>query len=219
MITFVLNKKNNKITILQLQKICGFLNFIGRAVLPGRAFTRRLYRHIDPKLKQHHHIRISGEMRADLMVWQEFLRHPSVYCRSFTDFSTEWNSKDLNFYTDASKNPFLGFGGKYDSHWFYSRWNSKFVIDKDPSIEFLELFAVTAGILAWIHLFTDRKISLFCDNQAVVAMINNTSSKCRRCMKLIRILVLQGLIYNVKITAKYVESSKNDLPIVCRGFS
>ena len=37
MIQFVLNKKNKKLTLLQLQKICGFLNFLGRAVVPGRA--------------------------------------------------------------------------------------------------------------------------------------------------------------------------------------
>ena len=46
MIQFILNKKclpqsKHKITIHQLQKICGFLNFLGRAVVPGRAFTRR----------------------------------------------------------------------------------------------------------------------------------------------------------------------------------
>ena len=56
MIQFILNKRSKgkalKITVLQLQKICGFLNFLGRAVVPGRAFTWRLYSKLDnPKLK------------------------------------------------------------------------------------------------------------------------------------------------------------------------
>ena len=38
MILHVLSKK--KVTILQIQKICGFLNFLGRCIVPGRAFTR-----------------------------------------------------------------------------------------------------------------------------------------------------------------------------------
>ena len=32
-----------KVTVKKLQNICGFLNFLGRCILPGRAFTRRLY--------------------------------------------------------------------------------------------------------------------------------------------------------------------------------
>ena len=39
----ILAKKSKKVTLAQLQKICGFLNFLGKCVIPGRAFTRRLY--------------------------------------------------------------------------------------------------------------------------------------------------------------------------------
>ena len=39
LISEVLCKKNRKLTVKQLQKICGFLNFLGRAIVPGRAFT------------------------------------------------------------------------------------------------------------------------------------------------------------------------------------
>ena len=39
----VLGKKSKKMTLKQLQRICGFLNFLCRCVVPGRAFTRRLY--------------------------------------------------------------------------------------------------------------------------------------------------------------------------------
>ena len=36
-----------KLTVKQCQQICGFLNFLGRAIVPGRAFTRRLYAFAD----------------------------------------------------------------------------------------------------------------------------------------------------------------------------
>ena len=36
-------KKKRKVTLHELQKLCGYLNFLCRAVVPGRAFTRRLY--------------------------------------------------------------------------------------------------------------------------------------------------------------------------------
>ena len=35
-----------KIMVIQLQHICGFLNFLSRAIIPGRAFTQRLYSHL-----------------------------------------------------------------------------------------------------------------------------------------------------------------------------
>ena len=65
MITYTLSKK--KLMVQQLQRIYGFLNFLGRAVVPVRAFTRRLYSYTSGKiLKPHHHINISKEMRLDL---------------------------------------------------------------------------------------------------------------------------------------------------------
>ena len=67
LINTVLNNKSKKVTLHQLQKICGFLNFLGRCIIPGRAFTRRLYIYTaDDKLKPHHHIRVNAEMRSDL---------------------------------------------------------------------------------------------------------------------------------------------------------
>ena len=40
LIESALAAKKSKITLKQLQKICGFLNFLGRAIVPGCTFTR-----------------------------------------------------------------------------------------------------------------------------------------------------------------------------------
>ena len=66
----VINNKSKKITLNQLQKICGFLNFLGRCVIPGRAFTRRLYALTGDtsKLKPHHNIQVKNKMRQDLIM-------------------------------------------------------------------------------------------------------------------------------------------------------
>ena len=39
----ILAKKNGKATIKQLQSLTGLLNFMNKAIVPGRAFTRRMY--------------------------------------------------------------------------------------------------------------------------------------------------------------------------------
>ena len=214
LINAVLNKKSKKITVNQLQKICGFLNFLGRAIVPGRAFTRRLYTHLSIPgssrvLKPHHHIRVKQELRLDLETWASFLKHPTIFCRSFMDFTAVTSADEIDMYSDATTNPKLGFGATCGSSFMYSPWNESFIRKNKPSIQYLELFAVVAGVLAWIHRFKNRRIILFCDNKSVVDMINANSTSCKKCMTLIRILVMKGLIENVRIFCKHVKSKDN----------
>ena len=210
LIDSVLNRRSKKITLNQLQKICGFLNFLCRSVYPGRAFTCRLYSHTKgcDKLKLHHHIKISGDMWEDLKMWLRSLWDPSVYSRGFMDFDKVWNAEEIRMFSDASKNPLLGFGSVCNDSWTYSQWDREFM-EVDPSIEFLELFAVVVGVINWIHRFSNKRIILFCDNQSVVGMINKTTSSCDNCLTLIRILVFQGLKHNIRIYAHYIESKAN----------
>ena len=203
----ILRKK--KVTIHKLQSLCGLLNFLGRSVVPGRAFTRRLYvaYSLDNcSLKAHHHVKVVQEVKLDLEMWLTFLNHPTIFSRPFIDFK-QTDADVLNFYTDALKT--VGLGGFCDGSWMYDVWNPDFIAEHNPSISYLELYAVTAAVIAWIPRFKNRKIILFCDNQGAVEMINSTTSNCKRCMVLIRILVLQGLIHNVKINARHVKGVLN----------
>ena len=180
--------------------------------MPGRAFTRRLYGIADDqngKLKSHHHVRIPQGERRDLAMWLQFLSHPTVLSRPFMDFTTVLTAVEISMFSDAAKNPELGFGAICNEDWMFGQWNSKFILDEDPSIEFLELFGVVAGVLAWIHRFRSQRIVLFCDNESVVCMINATSTKCGRCMTLIRLLVYKSLVKNVRIFAHHISGKSN----------
>ena len=207
MIAAVLKKK--KITVLQLQKICGFLNFLGRCVVPGRAFTRRLYSHFNNKLKQHHHIRVTSEMKLDLAMWEQFLKHQSVYCRPFIDFSRVLVADELDFYSDSSKNPELGFGAYFKNKYLYAKWDKEFIIEKNPSITYLELYAVVVAFVAWGEDISNTRAILFCDNIGACGIINHMSSTCKNCMVLIRLLVLYQMIYNTRIFARWVPTKLN----------
>ena len=162
----------------QLQSICGFLNFLSRCIVLGRAFTRNLYAYIAGDLKQHHHIRINGEIRRDLNTWLTFLKHPAVYCCPFMDFTTLFSADQIKMYSDASRSKVRGWGAICVRDWTYAMWDPKFIEQEEPSIEYLELFAVTVAVLNWLHRFRNCRIILRCDNQGVVAMINNTTSSC-----------------------------------------
>ena len=207
----ILTKKSKKITLRELQSLTGFLNFLCKAVVPGRAFTRRLYSYTEKLnfMKPHHHVKITGETRLDLEMWLEFLNHPGIFTRHFIDLDRTITSVDVEFYTDASANAFLGCGGISENDWYILQWDDKFINTNRPSINYLELYAVSVAVILWMHKYKNRRISIFCDNYSVVHMINTSSSKCQNCMVLIRIITLHCLKFNVKLNIKHVPGNLN----------
>ena len=179
-------------------------------MIPGHAFTRRLYAYTaGTNLKQHHHIRVNKKMKMDLEMWWKFFNAPEAYCRPFIDF-TRWTAESLIFYMDVMRNFDLGYGGICGKGWMRGKWVPLIKVVK-PSIEYLELYTVTAGILAWIEQFRNKGVYIFCNNQSMVDIINKSSSSCKNCMVLIRIITLQGLKCNVRIYARHIRRIHNKI--------
>lgn len=127
--------ESKKVTVMQLQQLTGLLNFICRAVVPGRAFTRRLYAAFSgKKLKQHHHVRVNQEMRLDCKVWLDFLKLDLAVCRPFMDLAHKVYADELDWYTDAAKSPLLGCAGVFGRKFFVAQWPPGFLARYDPSI-------------------------------------------------------------------------------------
>ena len=202
-------KTRKKITLAKLQHTCGVLNFLCKCIPAGRAFTRRLYAAGSGLTKPYHHLPVTQEMKLDLDVWLTFLSKPAVYSRPFVDYKVN-TAHEVEFYTDASRNKSLGCGGYYGSSWFVMQWDYDFMDKMEPSIAYLELYGLVVAAVLWLPRMQNSRIQVFCDNQSVIHMVNNNSSKCKNCMVLIRILVLHCLINNTRITAKYVPSKENE---------
>ena len=202
---------SRKATIKQIQRLTGLLNFFSRCVIPARVFTRRMYSLTNGNTnKPHYHKRIPQEIKLDLIMWRKFLSNQAAYNRPFSDFCNT-NSDQIDMYTDSSANAVLGCGGKWGKKWFVQQWDSIFIKKNEPSINYLELYAVTAAVILWIENFANKRVTLFCDNMGVVHMINSNSSRDRNCMILLRLIILQGMIYNVRISAKHVLGINNEI--------
>ena len=79
------------------------LNFIGKAVVPSRIFTHRLYtKFANPKLKQNHHVNVDVEIQVDCRVLLSFLQSDEALTRPFIDFRATLVADRINFYIDAS---------------------------------------------------------------------------------------------------------------------
>ena len=101
LLTELADEDKKKATVKQLQQLCGLLNFLGKAIFPGRSFTRRMYAKFseivningapksanDYKWKQHHHVKLDKEFKLDCTVWLRFLSSEicSVVCRPMVD--------------------------------------------------------------------------------------------------------------------------------------
>ena len=205
-----------KATIKETQALTGILNFLSRVIVPGWVFTYCMYAKLKitdksgNKLKPHYHVNLGKEFKTDCKVWMEFLSSSdeNVLCRPFLDLEMFKTLQELNFYTDALGK--IGYGCFFNGSWTCGHWSSK-LLAMEPSIEFLELFALCVAIITWENRRKDMRTIIFCDNQAVVTMVNNTTSGCSACIKLLQILVLNNLQYNRRISVCYVKSSENIL--------
>ena len=203
-------------TVLELQRFVGYLNFLCKAIFPGRAFTRRMYAKFYPKqlvLKPYHHMSLDAEFKGDCEMWVQFLNTPESYvvCRPFVDIDGCLDVQQLQFYTNASASAVHGgFGGTFSNQWFASKWEEGFIQEFNPCIEFLELYALCMGVFIWTPQLANSRVRVYCDNTTVWDQLESMASSCKYCMKLIRTLVLHGMKHNFQVFARYIESAKND---------
>ena len=189
-------KSKRTAMIKQIQCLTGILNSINRALVPGRVFTRRMYGKIHTvdknrkALKQFHHVCIGKEFKSDCGIWELFLENANVsaLCRPFVDSRQFIMSEELEFFTDASGK--IGFGCFFNGRWMMGLWSKDFLKICEPSIEYLELYALCVAIMTWENIaeLNNTRVIIFCDNQAMVAMVNNTSSSCQNCIVLLQCL-------------------------------
>ena len=121
----------------------------------------------------------------------------------------KYGANILDLYSDASGNPEKGVGAFCDKEWIVQKWEKKFMEVNRPSIQYLELYGVAIAVLTWIKKFPNRRVVLFCDNKNVCEFINKSTSGCKNCMVLLRFILFESMIRNVRIFAEHVSMKKN----------
>ena len=131
-------------------------------------------------------------------MWQVFL----------TDFNgisiipdQAWSEEnDFQLYTDASGG--LGFRGFFQGKWFQGKWPDD--VQRNSSIAWKEFFPIVVEVGLWGDLLKGKRIVLRSDNQSVVAILNQKTSKCPAIIKLVRFFVLHCLKCNLSFYAKHI---------------
>ena len=186
-----------------LAAIAGKLNFVCKAVPPGRPFLRRIFDAFAGKPMEHF-VTLTKELRKDLAMWKYFLT-------DFTGFTPIIAARrTARLFTDASGNPDLGWGAWLDNEWCFAKWCTARNFVFEPSIDFLEFFAVLVAIWVWRRKLTNTKLFLFCDNQPVVAILSSFTSHSPDIMLLLRYLVLILAHHNILVQPVYLRSATNN---------
>ena len=151
----------------------------------------------------HHHISLNREARADIQWWMDFLPHWTA--RSVIPPSREIMSTDLLLYTDASD---IGFGALFGTKWIQGAWPKT---EAKVSIDYRELFAITAAALTWGHSWEGLRIVFVTDNKPISQVWDSGSTSSRPLMSLIRPLYLFAAKTGFCISFKHIFGTSNPL--------
>lgn len=202
LLTLYQHKK--KITLKELESLTGYLNFCCYVIPGGRAFLRRLYDLTASVKSKHHKIRLTKEHRADISTWKMFV--DNFNGKGFMHNQTWDNEETVSIYTDASGS--IGFGGIFGSKYFYGSWPETC---SHLNITVLELYPIAIALEIWVTILQGKKVWLHTDNEALVHVINNSTSKEPPVMKMVRKIVLICMQNNIMVRCTHIEGSKNVL--------
>ena len=199
-----------KVTLKELQSICGSLAFCTKALPAGRAFSCRLYMATTRASKPFHFIRVTLGMKKDLLMWKLFLE-------KFNGVSyihdVEWTSNfDLDLYTDSAGGIGKGCAAYLNGQWAYLPWPVEWdgsEIMKDMT--YLEIIPIALAIFLWFDKFHLKNILFHSDNSAVVTILNKKSTKSERVMSILRLIVYCSLIGNFQFKAVHIFSKYNSV--------
>ena len=190
------------VTLRQMQSLCGIFNFACSVIIPGRAFSRRMYNLCVGVTQPFYKVKLTPQVKLDLLIWRQFLLNYN-FKTFLLDF--RWiTSPQLHLFTDAAST--LGFGGVFGSHWFHGLWPQAC---KNKNIALMELYPICLSFYLWGPCLANKCITLHCDNQAIVAIINSSTSKDSQIMVLVRKIVYICMSNNILIHAVYIPSKAN----------
>ena len=189
------------VTRRELESLVGKLSF-ACAVIPARAFLRRLIDKVWSVELPSHYIGISREMREDLLMWYRFL----IQYNGVTMFRCgNLSAIDLHMTSDASKR---GFGAHFNNNWvqapFPSDWGSF-------HISILELYPVLVLFAMFGRDMANKNVLFHTDNMEVVSMVNKQTSNRKIAMIFIRELVFILAKNNTQLRCAHIPGVDNTL--------
>ena len=158
----------------ELLSLIGILNHACKVIKAGRSFLRRL---IDlSKLVKHpdYFLRLNRQARSDIEWWHLFASSWNGVSMMFT---ANRHLYEKSVVSDASGK--WGCGAFSEDKWFQLRWPAGL---QDCHITVIELVPIVLAAGIWGKQWSGKNIMAYCDNEAVVAIVNKGDSREEECM-------------------------------------
>ena len=185
-----------------LQSLAGRLSWASQVVYGGRPHTRRIIDRLNTLQHQHHRTRITQCMMLDIRWWLDYV---SVFNGSVPIL-------DYRVYIPVQIDACTAAGGGYFAgDYYHLMWEHCEQQVADLHINMKEVLALEPAARLWGHMWKDRMVTVYSDNQAAVSIINKGTSKCPIAMRSLRGVFWMSAVLNFRIKAVYYPGVRNVL--------
>ena len=190
-----------------LESLVGKLQHACKVVRPGRAFLRRMFELLHGVSKKHHHIRLNHAFRSDLMWWPTFLG--SWNGKAMMHSRVQWTPA-VQLYTDAAGEVGCGAwcGAWWGAHWLQLKWATAAAWKGIPITQ-KEVLPAVLACTVWGHQWKAKRLQLYCDNEAAVAVLNAGYSRDPLIMHLLRSLFFVKAYFDLDLWAVHIPGKDN----------
>ena len=177
----------------------GFAQSVQLACPPARFFLRSLHDVLSTRTSWDGRVRLSRQAQRDLQWWQRV--------RSADVGRAIWQEPEQStLHSDASK---LGWGVMLDEMVpAHGMWRPR---DRSRHITYLELLAVHRGLQTFLDRLRGRSVLLWEDNQAVVHILSNLTSRSPELMALLRRIWWLLDSAGVDLRVRYIPTDENSM--------
>lgn len=151
----------------------------------------------------HYFIRLNKEARSDLQWW-------SLFAKRWNGVSLMFNAGKVNcsvhMTSDASGS--WGCGAFSGADWFQLRWPDAI---QERHITVKELVPIVLAAALWGSKWRGKGVMSYCDNAAVVAIINKGSSREAEAMHLLRCLAFLKAKFQFALYCTHIQGARNEL--------
>lgn len=190
----------SRISLKQLQRLAGKLNWAASVVRGGRLYLRRILDLMRPMQHHRHKAKLSSAMRDDLHWWDQFLlvfNGKALFrtCRS-----------KLHIYTDSSNR---GAGMVWGSDWAFVDWKSDWPSISKHHINVKETLIIGLAVRRWAPHWAHRSVVIHTDNIAARCALNKGKSTSHVARAMVREIFWLSTIFNFDITAVHIPGVDN----------
>ena len=191
-----------RISLKKLQSLAGKLNWASSVVRGGRTYLRRILDMMKPLRLSHHKLKISKEMRKDLIWWKKFLR--SFNGKKILSYSTVSHF----VYVDACD---TGGACFYNGDWQYVNWKADYPEMLSAHINVKEAMMVCVAAQRWSMLWAGDDVIVRCDNRAAASAFNKYTSRSVSIMYLVREVLSLSMTWDFSLKCWYLPGVCNIL--------